>query len=188
MATTSDLSKGAFLRYNNELIQVLEYVHITPGKGQAQYQVKGRNVKTGKQSEIRFRSGEKIDLVKVQTKEMQFLYKEENALMCMDNETFEQLPIAAELFGDALKFLKENMMVMIQFDDNDEAVFAEPPTFVELEVTYTEPGVKGDTATRTLKPATLETGAEISVPLFVDMGEIIKIDTRTSEYVERVKN
>lgn len=187
MATTSDLSRGSFLRYNNELIQVVDYVHITPGKGQAQYQVKGRNTKTGKQSEIRFRSGEKIDLVRVQTKEMQYLYKEGEALMCMDNETFEQLPIPEALFGDSTKFMLENMIVLIQFDENEEPVFAEPPTFVELEVTYTEPGIKGDTATRTLKPATLQTGAEISIPLFVDMGEIIKIDTRTGEYVERVK-
>lgn len=188
MATTSDLSKGAFLRYNGELIQVIDYTHITPGKGQAQYQVKGRNMLTGKQSEIRFRSGEKIDLVRVISKEMQYLYKEGEALMCMDNETFEQLPIPENLFGDSLKFLKENMNVTIQFDENDEAINAEPPTFVEMEITYTEPGIKGDTATKTLKPATVETGAEISVPLFVDMGEMVKIDTRTGEYVERVKN
>jgi elongation factor P len=187
MATTSDLSRGAFLRYNNELIQVVDYVHITPGKGQAQYQVKGKNVKTGKQSEIRFRSGEKIDLVRVITKEMQYLYKEGDSLICMDIETFEQLPIPEILFGNSNRFLQESMNVTIQFDENEEPVFAEPPTFVELEITYTEPGIRGDTATRTLKSATLETGAEISVPLFVDMGEVIKIDTRTGEYVERVK-
>lgn len=187
MATTSDLSRGAFLRYNGELVQVVDYTHITPGKGNAVYQVKSKNVKTGKQTEIRFRSGEKIELVKVTTREMQYLYQEGEALICMDTETFEQIPIESALFGDALKFLKESMMVTIQFDDTDEPVFAEPPTFVELEITYTEPGIKGDTATRTLKPATVETGAEISVPLFVDMGDKVKIDTRTGEYIERVK-
>lgn len=187
MATTSDLSKGAFLRYNGELVVVVDYTHITPGKGNAVYQVKSRNVKTGKQTEIRFRSGEKIELVRVTTREMQYLYQEGDSLICMDNETFEQIPIQTHLLGDALKFLKEGMTVTIQFDDNDEPVYAEPPTFVELEVTYTEPGIKGDTATRTLKKATLETGAEINVPLFVDMGEKLKIDTRTGEYIERVK-
>jgi len=188
MATTSDISRGTFLRYNGELVIVLEYTHITPGKGNAVYQVKSRNVKTGKQTEIRFRSGEKVDIVRVENREMQYLYKEgDQALICMDQETFEQMPVPAILFGDTLKFLQESMIVTIRFDDKNEPVNAEAPNYVELEVTYTEPGIKGDTATRTLKPATVETGAEVSVPLFVNIGEKIKINTQTGEYMERVK-
>lgn len=187
MATTSDISRGAFLRYNGELVMVMDYTHITPGKGNAIYTVKSRNIKTGKQSEIRFRSGEKIELVRVETRELQYLYQEGDSLICMNQESFEQLPVPMHLFGDSLKFLKEGMIVMVKFDDNEEAVYAEPPMYVELEVTYTEPGIKGDTATRTLKPATVETGATVQVPLFVDAGEIIKINAETGEYMERVK-
>lgn len=186
MATTSDLSKGAFLRFNGELCVVLEYEHRTPGNLRAFYQVKMRNVRSGKLVEHRFRAGEAVELVRVEVKELQYLYKEGNSLVCMDNETFEQLYIPEELFGDSLQFLKENMVVLISFD-GDTPVYAEAPTSVELEVTYTEPGVRGDTATKTLKPATLETGAVINVPLFIDIGQKIKVDTRTGEYIERVK-
>ncbi|WP_028981943.1 elongation factor P [Sporocytophaga myxococcoides] len=187
MATTSDISKGAFLRYNGELVMVTDYTHITPGKGNAIYTVKSRNVKTGKQSEIRFRSGEKIELVRVETRELQYLYQEGDSLICMHPETFEQLPVPMVLFGESLKFLKENTIVLVKFDDNDIPVYAEPPTHVELEVTYTEPGLKGDTSTRALKPATVETGATVQVPLFVEAGERIKVNAETGEYVERVK-
>lgn len=186
MASTSDLSKGAFLRFNNELVVVLEYEHRTPGNLRAFYQVKMRNIRTGKLVEHRFRAGEAIELVRVEVRSLQYLYKEANSLVCMDNETFEQLNIPEELFGDSLKFLKENMNVLISFD-GDTPIYAEAPVSVELEVTYTEPGIKGDTATKTLKQATLETGAIISVPLFIDIGEKIKVDTRTGEYIERVK-
>lgn len=187
MATTSDISRGAFLRYNNELVVVIDYVHITPGKGNAIYTVKSRNVKTGKQSEIRFRSGEKIELVRVEVKEMQYLYMEGDALICMNQETFEQVPIPKVLFGDSIKFLQESMIVNIKFDDNEEPVDAEIPKFVELVIVYTENGIKGDTASKTLKPAEVEGGSIIQVPLFVNQGDKIKIDTETSEYVERVK-
>jgi elongation factor P len=186
MASTSDLSKGAFLRFNNELVVVLEYEHRTPGNLRAFYQVKMRNIRSGKLVEHRFRAGEAIELVRVEVRSLQYLYKEANSLVCMDNETFEQLNIPEELFGDSLKFLKENMNVLISFD-GDTPIYAEAPVSVELEVTYTEPGIKGDTATKTLKQATLETGAIISVPLFINIGEKIKVDTRTGEYIERVK-
>lgn len=187
MATTSDLSKGAFLRYNNELVMVMDYTHITPGKGNAIYTVKSRNVKTGKQSEIRFRSGEKIELVRVETKEMQYLYMEGDSLVCMNQESFEQLPVPKQLFGDAVKFLQESMIVLVKFDDNEEPVYAEIPKHVELVVTYTENGIKGDTASRTLKPAEVEGGVTVQVPLFIEQGEKIRINTETGEYVERVK-
>lgn len=186
MASTSDLSRGAFIRFNGELCVVLEYEHRTPGNLRAFFQVKMRNVKSGKLVEHRFRAGEAIELVRVDIKSYQYLYKEGNSLVCMDNETFEQIYVDQELFGDSAKFLKENMNVLISFDQ-DQAIYAEAPVSAELEVTYTEPGVRGDTATKTLKQATLETGAVINVPLFIDIGEKIKVDTRTGEYIERVK-
>src|SRR6478609_3856331 len=127
MATTSDITRGAFLRYNGELVLITDYTHITPGKGNAIYTVKSRNVKTGKQSEIRFRSGEKIELVRVEVRELQYLYMENEALICMHQETFEQTPIDKILFGDSIKFLQENMIVLVKFDDNDEAIYAEIP-------------------------------------------------------------
>ncbi len=187
MATTSDISRGAFLRYNNELVMILDYTHITPGKGNAIYTVKSRNVKTGKQSEIRFRSGEKIDMVRVETKEMQYLYAENDSFICMNQETYEQFPINKILFGDSVKFLQENMIVLVQFDDNEEAIYAEIPKHVELEVVYAENGVKGDTSTRTLKVAEVEGGTTVMVPLFIEVGNKIRINTETGEYVERVK-
>jgi elongation factor P len=186
MANTSDLSRGCFIRYNNELVQVLEYEHRTPGNLRAFYQVKMRNVKTGKLVENRFRAGEDIDLVRVDFRELQYVYKDGNALVCMDNETFEQIYIDAVLMGDGGQFLKEEMIVKIAFD-GDLPISAELPLTVELEITYTEPGVRGDTATRTLKQATVETGAIINVPLFVNNGDRVKVDTRTGEYIERVK-
>ena len=187
MATTSDVSVGSFIRYNGELAQVIEWQHRTPGNLRAFYQAKMRIIRTGKLAENRFRSGEEVQLVRVETKDLQYLYKEGNSLVCMDTETFDQLYVDEQLFGDALQFMKEGMMVQCAFE-GETAVSAQAQATVELEVTYTEPGVKGDTATNTLKPATLETGAVINVPLFVNTGELIKIDTRTGAYMERVKS
>ncbi len=187
MATTSDISRGAFIKVNGELGVVLEYEHVTPNKTRAMYHVKLRNVRTGKLIEHRFRSGESIDLERVEVKEMQYIYQEGDNLTCMDNESYEQILIDSKLLGDAIVFLKEGMNITVSFDSNETPIFAEMPNFVDLEITYTEPGLKGDTATNTLKPATVETGAEVKVPLFVDNGEKIRIDTRTKTYVERVK-
>lgn len=187
MATTSDISKGMFIKYDGELMLILEYTHITPGKGNAIYSVKCRNIKTGKQSEIRFRSGEKIDIVRVESHDLQYLYPEGDTLICMNTESFEQFPIPSLLFGDSLKFLKEGMTVSVKFSENEEPIFADAPGNVELEVTYTEPGMKGDSTSRSLKFATLETGAIVQVPLFIEIGEKIKINTSTGDYVERVK-
>ncbi|MFL5731227.1 MAG: elongation factor P [Cytophagaceae bacterium] len=186
MANTGDLSRGCFIRYNNELVQVLEYEHRTPGNLRAFYQVKMRNVRTGKLVENRFRAGEEIQLVRIETTDFQFLYKEADSLVCMDTETFDQVYIPEILFGESAKFLKEGINVKVSFD-KETPVYAEAPQHVELEVTYTEPGVRGDTATKTLKPATLETGAVISVPLFIEIGEKIKVDAHQGSYVERVK-
>jgi elongation factor P len=186
MANTGDLFKGAFIKHNGELCQVMEYQHRTPGNLRAFYQVVLRNVKTGKQMEHRFRAGESVEMIRVEFKEMQYLYKDGTSLVVMDPETFDQVYIEESLVGDAAKFLKEEMILKLSFE-GDVAIGAEAPTFVILEITYAEPGVKGDTATNTLKPATLDNGAQVMVPLFVNVGDKVKVDTRTGDYVERVK-
>ncbi|TAE46712.1 MAG: elongation factor P [Bacteroidetes bacterium] len=186
MATTSDLKSGVFIRFENELVQVVEVEHRTPGNLRAFYQAKMRNVKSGRLVEYRFRSGEAVELVRVEIRELQYLYKDGDDIICMDPETYDQIPVNEILFGDGAGFLKEGMTVTLSFEE-DNVLSALPPTFVELEVTYSEPGMKGDTVNNVLKPATLETGAQIKVPLFVNMGDKIRIDTRTREYVERVK-
>ena len=186
MATTADLSRGQFLRYNNDLVQVIEYEHRTPGNLRAFYQVKMRNIKSGKLLENRFRAGEEIFPVRVDVKDMQYLYEEGNALICMDTETYDQVLVDKVLFGESITFLKEGMSLRISFDDQTP-LMGELPSTVELEVTYTEPGIRGDTANRTLKPATVETGATVNIPLFVETGETIRINTQTGEYMERVK-
>jgi elongation factor P len=187
MAKASDVSKGNFIRYNNELVQVIELEHRTPGNLRAFYQMKMRNVRNGKLLENRFRPDETVEIVRVEVKEMMYSYRDGENLVCMDNETFEQIYIPEIAFGDGLQFLKEGATVKVSFDDTNTAVSVELPLTVELLVTYTEPGVKGDTATKALKPATLETGATIQVPLFVNEGELIRINTTTGEYIERVK-
>ncbi len=186
MATTSDIGVGSFIRFNNELCLITEYQHRTPGNLRAFYQAKMKNFKSGKSFEYRFRSGEEVQLARVEYRMLQYIYAEGENIVCMDNATFEQLEIASNLFGEGLKFMKEGMEVKVAFE-NEIAIAAEPPTFVELVITYTEPGLKGDTATNTLKQATLETGAIINVPLFCNEGDKIKIDTRTFSYNERVK-
>ncbi len=186
MADTGDINIGSVIRFNGELMQIMEYQHRTPGNLRAFYQAKMRSLKTGKQIENRFRSGELVDVVRVDYKQMQFIYPEGEFAVVMDNTTYEQTHIPMLLFGDAGKFLKEGMEVKISFE-GDEVILAEAPTFVECQITYTEPGVKGDTATNTLKPATVDSGSEIKVPLFMNEGDWVKIDTRTGAYVERVK-
>ena len=186
MATTQDVSVGNFLRYNGELVQVIEWQHRTPGNLRAFYQGKMRRVKDGKSAENRFRSGESVEIVRVETKELAYLYAEGEAFICMDNETYDQVPIAKFMFGVGAKFMKEGDTVLVAFE-GETPVSAEPPSHAVVEITYTEPGMKGDTATNTLKPATTETGANVMVPLFVNTGEKIRVDTRTGSYVERVK-
>ena len=186
MANTGDVNVGTVLRYNGELCLITEWQHRTPGNLRAFYQAKMRNLMNGKQTENRFRSGEEVVLVRVEYKMMQFIYTEGDFIVVMDNETFDQVHIPATTLGDGIKFLKEGMEIKVTFEE-DSPILAEAPTFVELEITYTEPGIKGDTATNTLKSCTVETGATVMIPLFVNEGDKIKIDTRTSAYVERVK-
>ncbi|MCS6979010.1 MAG: elongation factor P [Flavobacteriales bacterium] len=186
MAKASDLSTGSYIKFNGELCLIIEYIHRTPGNLRAFYQAKMRNIRTGKLAEYRFRPDEEVEEVRVEERNLQYLYKDGNDLVCMDGGTFEQYYVHENLFGEALSFLKEGSEVVVGFD-GETPVLARPPKVVELEVTYTEPGLRGDTATKTLKPATLETGARISVPLFVNQGEKIRVNTETGEYLERVK-
>jgi elongation factor P len=187
MATVSDLSKGNYMRYNGEVVQVEELLHRTPGNLRAFYQIKMRNVRNGKVVENRFRPGDDVEILRVETKEYQYLYADGESLVCMDNETFDQVYIDKTLLGDSGAYIKEGVTLLIAFENGTNPITAEAPSHVVMEVQYTEPGVAGDTATRTLKPATLENGSEIRVPLFVNTGDKIKVDTRTGSYVERVK-
>lgn len=186
MAKVSDISRGSFVRYNGELSIVLEYEHRTPGNLRAFYQVKMRNLKSGRLIEQRFRPDDDMEIVRVVFKEHQFLYLDGNNVVCMDIETYDQIHVPKETIGEGIGLLKEGAMLKVYFD-GDEPVFADLPVSVEMEVTYTEPGMKGDTATRTLKAATIETGAQVKVPLFINIGDRIKIDTRTGDYIERCK-
>jgi len=186
MADTGDVNVGSIIRFNNELMQIMEWQHRTPGNLRAFYQGKMRNVLNGKQLEHRFRSGEAVELVRVEYKQMQYIYQEGDFAVVMDKETFEQVYVPVKLFGDSFQFLKEEMEVKISFE-GETVILAEAPTFVVCEITYTEPGLKGDTATNTLKPATLDSGATVNVPLFCNEGDLVKVDTRTASYVERVK-
>jgi len=186
MATTSDLRPGIFIRFNGELCQVLESEHRTPGNLRAFYQVKMRVVRSGKLLENRFRSGEEIELVRVERRQYQFLYRDGEVFVFMEKETYEQIPVDASVVGDASRFLTEGQDVDLMFE-GDTVLSVELPPHVTLRVEYTEPGFKGDTTSNVLKPARLETGATIDVPLFVNTGDLIRIDTRTGEYIERVK-
>ena len=182
MATTSDLSKNAFIRVDNVLLKVLEYDHITPGKGNTIYSVKCRNVETGKQSEIRFRSGEKIDIVRVDELELQYIFSENEFLVCMNQETFEQVHIPKIIFGDPIQFLQEGMVLTIRFDENEKPLNGDLPKYVELNVTYAEEGNKN----KSVKRAEVEGGISVQVPIFVSVGDKLRIETETGEYVERV--
>jgi elongation factor P len=186
MATTADINIGSYIRYNNDICQIMEWQHRTPGNLRAFYQGKMRNLRNGKLNEHRWRSGEVIEVLRVEVNELQYLYREGDNLVCMDQSSFEQKYIPVALFGDALNYMKEEMVVQIGFE-SDTPIFARPPKVVELEVTYTEHAVKGDTSNKVMKAAKLETGAEISVPSFVDIGTVIRIDTETGEYLDRVK-
>lgn len=186
MASTSDFRPGMVIRWNNDLYTIVEFQHVNPGNWRAFVRTKLKNLKTGRVLENRFRSGESIDAVRVERKTFQFLYREGADFVVMDNETYEQLNIAPEVIGEGEKYLKENTNIDILFDGT-VILAIEIPIFVNLQVVETEPGAKGDTVSNVLKPAKLETGASVMVPLFVEEGTMIKVDTRTGQYVERVK-
>ena len=180
-----DLRNGTTFELEGNVFRVVEFQHVKPGKGAAFVRVKMKNVITGAVLERTFNPSEKLQGAEIEKRDMQYLYNDEVLYYFMDNNTYDQIPLNKEQIGDALKYIKENMNVtMLSFKGNVFAV--EPPMFVELEVTYTEPGFSGNTTTTSGKPATLENGLEISVPLFVEIGDVIRIDTRTGQYMERI--
>ena len=180
-----DLRNGTTFELDGNVMKVVEFQHVKPGKGAAFVRTKLKNVISGAVIEKTFNPSEKVPGAEIEKWEMQYLYNDDSLYYFMDNETYEQMPLNKEQLGDSLKFIKENMNVKIlSYKGNVFAV--EPPMFVELAVTYTEPGFSGNTTTTSGKPATLENGYEVSVPLFVNIGDVIKIDTRTGEYMERV--
>ncbi len=187
MTSSNDLKKGTVLKLDGELYAVLWYQHHKPGKGGAIVRTKLRNVLKDTVVEKTFRAGEPLEDVFVETKEMQLLYKEDNKYVFMDNENFEQYHVEESLIGDAVKYLKNEMVCNLSLFKGD-IIAVEPPMFVELEVVETDPGLRGDTASGGSKPAKVETGAVVQVPLFVSIGEKIKIDTRDDRYIERVKS
>lgn len=188
MATTSDIRNGLCIEHNNGLYIVVEFQHVKPGKGNAFVRTKLKNIETGKNIDHTFPAGHKIEPVRIERRNYQFLYPEGGGFHFMNTETFEQI-FLEEKMVEKKEFLQEGMVVDILFHAEEELPLdVELPAHIEAEVTYTEPGIKGDTATNTLKPATIDTGAEVRVPLFIDNGEKIKVDTRTGEYVERAKS
>ncbi len=184
MITAGDFRNGVTFDMDGQVYQVIEFQHVKPGKGAAFVRTKFKNVITGAVVEKSFNPTDKFENAYVERKEYEYLYNDGELYYFMDTETYEQLPLNADKLGDNFKFVKENDKVKIMsYKGNVFGV--EPPLFVELEVTDTEPGVRGDTATNVTKPATLETGAVIKVPIFINQGEKIRIDTRTGEYMER---
>ena len=185
MVSAGDFRNGLTIELENNIFQVIEFQHVKPGKGAAFVRTKLKNIKSGGVVEKTFRPTEKCPQAHIEKKDMQYLYTDGELYHFMDQETFDQIALSADQVGDSLKFVKENDVVKILSHNGD--VFAmEPPMFVELEITDTEPGFKGDTATGATKPAVVETGATVYVPLFVETGNKISIDTRTGEYMERV--
>ena len=179
------IEKGVTIELEGNVYRVDDFQHVKPGKGAAFIRTKLKNVKTGGVVEKTFRPTEDVEKAHIDRSAKQYLYNDGDLYYFMDNETYEQIALSADDIGDTLKFVKENESVSML--SHDGSVFAvEPPMFVELQITDTEPGFKGDTATGATKPATVETGAVVNVPLFVEQGDVIKIDTRTGEYLSRV--
>ena len=185
MISAGDFRNGITIEIDSNIFQIIEFQHVKPGKGAAFVRTKLKNIKSGGVIEKTFRQTEKCPQARIDRKDMQYLYSDGDLFHFMDQETFEQIALNEENVGDSLKFVKENDICKVC--SHNGSVFAiEPPLFVELEITETEPGFKGDTATGATKPAVVETGATVYVPLFVELGDKIKIDTRTGEYLSRV--
>jgi elongation factor P len=185
MITAGDFRNGVTIEYDGKICQIVEFQHVKPGKGAAFVRTKLKDIVNGGVVETSFRPTEKFPQAHIDRKDMQYLYSDGDLFHFMDVENYDQIALSAEDIGDALKFVKENEMVKV-CSHNGNVFAVEPPLFVELEITETEPGFKGDTATGANKPATVETGASVNVPLFVEQGDVIKIDTRTGEYLSRV--
>ena len=186
MPSTSDFRPGLVIKYNNELWTVTEFQHVNPGNWRAFVRTRLKNLKSGKVIENRFRAGEAIEIVKIERKEYQFLYRDGTGYVFMDKETYDQMSVEEVIIGEGAHFLKDGESVDILVNGTD-ITGIELPITVELKVTETVPGVKGDSANPGTKPATVETGATVNVPLFINEGDVVKIDTRTGGYIERVK-
>ena len=184
MISVNDLKTGLTLELDNGLWSVVEFLHVKPGKGAAFVRTKLKNVETGQVVERTFRAGEKVGKATLDRREMQYLYKEGSEFIMMDNETYEQLAVTGDQVGDGVKYLKENMVVQVLMHDG-KIIGVDIPAHVVLEVTDTPPSEKGNTAQGGTKPATLETGAVVNVPFFISNGDMIRVDTRTNEYLDR---
>jgi elongation factor P len=185
MADTSNFRNGFTMRLDGDLWIIVEFQHVKPGKGGAFVRTRLKSISSGNVIDRTFRSGDKIEDVRIEKREMQFLYSDGDTFHLMDSETFEQIGVDRAMIGPAADLLQENEKTYVLVAE-ERPIGVELPNFVEIKVQHTEPGVKGDTATGAVKPATLETGAIVYVPLFVNQGDTLKIDTRTSSYVERV--
>jgi len=185
MINAGDFRNGLTFELDGQVYQVVEFQHVKPGKGAAFVRTKLKNVITGATVERTFNPSDKMENALIERKDMQYMYTDGDLYYFMDTETYDQIPLNAQTVGDSLKFIKEEVTVKV-LSHKDNVFGIEPPFFVELLVTETEPGFRGDTATGATKPATVETGAGVKVPLFVEVGDMIKIDTRTGEYMERV--
>jgi len=186
MGSTSDFRNGLVINFRDELWMIVDFQHVKPGKGGAFVRTKLKNIKTGRVVENTFRSGESVDTIRMEEKKMQYLYQDGEHYVFMDQNTYDQIHVSAEIIGDGINYLKENEVCAIAFNGETPLRF-ELPNFVVFEVTETEPGAKGDTVQGGNKPATIETGATVNVPLFVNIGDKIRIDTRSGAYMERVK-
>ncbi len=187
MASTADFKNGMVIRYNHDMLTIVEFQHVKPGKGGAFVRTKLKNVVTGKVIDNTFRSGEKVEEVRVEARMMQYLYQDGDSFIFMDGDTYDQVPMGADLVSEGIaKYLKDGVEYKVLFDQANPIIL-ELPNFLNLEIAETEHGEKGDRVSAEKKPATLETGAVIQVPLFVNIGDLIRVDTRTDLYVERVK-
>ena len=184
MITAGDFRNGITFEMEGIVYQIIEFQHVKPGKGAAFVRAKIRNVKSGSIVEGTFNPSDKFELARMEKKDMQYLYSDGDLFYFMDVETYDQIPLNRNQLGDSLKFVKENETVQI-LSYKGEVFGIEPPNFVVLEITHTEPGYAGNTAQGATKPATVETGAQIKVPLFINVGELVRVDTRTGEYMER---
>ena len=180
--STADFKNGMCIINNGKMCTIVEFQHVKPGKGGAFVRTKLKDIKTGRVVDYTFNAGTKFDSVRLESKKMQYLYNDGADYWFMDNSTFEQMPVSADMVGSAADWLKENDEATLLYA-GDELISLEPQMFVELEVTHTEPGFKGDTATNTLKPATLETGKEVQVPTFIEIGDVLQIDTRDGRVI-----
>lgn len=188
MATTADIRKGLTIKFNHDIYSVVEFLHVKPGKGAAFVRTKLKSLTTGRVLDNTFPSGHKLEEVRVERKVFQYLYQEGDTFVFMDTETYDQMNIPEEQVPGS-KFLKDGMNCEILFNTSDDSILSvDLPQADTYEITYTEPGVKGDTATNTLKPATIETGAEVRVPLFINIGDKVKVNIETGAYMERVKS